>query len=1181
MVKFDAEVEGHEFWHVYHDFGGDDRPVDIALQCQPGGIWGVVVTGSAQFGYRGYDFLTISYRPESPVFWAEAYPGSHDSLPVMDDFASAVACDNQGRVYVTGRINQDYETKYKFLTVRYNADGTNEVFNVYDGMYDEMYLDGAIDIAVDYQDGGFAYVTGTVEQHVGGPDPHEYLKAIVIKYTKDSLGVDSHAEFGDDAHDVEAVELVPRPMAGAQSKGVCLLVKRAELDSEVVTMTTVMYKLRESNGNLDEEWVRHWYLGEDPEVNGPRGVAVDDDGYVGVVGNVTDARDTEDIAALVYEPNGCVRKDTAFTRGSDGNVELASDIAIYHEAGQDKFIAVVGTTDVDGTDDVLVVHYDWPAPWKWQEADTSMPTGTPATYVKDGAWLAFSPYNGLLYGAKGKQTGDFYSYSEAGGWAARASIPAGPSGKLPYKGAAGCADDDGHLYATKGNGTLEFWKYDIERDSWSQSAYVPMTPEDTKKPKAGTDVAFVRSGSTGYVILHKGGKNNFYRYNTAADSWGAMAKPNSASAKWGSGSWLAADTSGHVYALQGKYHEFWRYDVAQNSWNLVTHGNPYPFHSYKTGKDKKVAAGGCGTWYGGGLWSLKGNNTQELWHLVPGGYWSEQETIPKVGSSGKKKGVKAGGDIAAGDGILYAVKGSGINELWRYRPDTTSSWGTASYEIRRGPGSTDGGEMGIVEGHKCENPRWSSQADVCFTHDDDNGFSQVYVVRYGDPGVELAATEGSSGDNYFASFSPDGQTLAFEHEDTSVSPVHIYTVPVPGSDARRRAAVVPKPAVGADRTRIQGLTARPAPVAAVQRPLLQRPGKRSLVLDNGPMAVETPTQVSTLDWDHSHAEWHPSEPLLVAEIEDSTTYTQLCLIPLGGGDETVITDAAADHCWPKWLSDSELVYIYSEPGEYDRLAKLNLNSMVQTILTDGDYDVEDPPDPAFDGRSAAFIAQDNSGTYQVGLVGADGSNERLLTSSSRDLGEPDWSADGMAIAAVRWFGLTSQIGMVDTASGDFTSLTDSGCIRDKPDVYYVPTTGTNNVVYEREDPNGSDGNKPKPKPRPGTGIFLVRHKKHQDGVMGSGLATDLRRASPNPASGPVTVYWQVAQAGAHATVKAYDAAGRQVNVLFSGKVKAGLNEAVWTCRDSKGRTVPTGVYFCTLETKDDRISRKVILTEAD
>ncbi len=244
IAKLDGGTPGRVLWSTYHDFGGDDRPADIALQHQPDGQWGVVVTGSAQITDRGYDYLTTSHRPNGDRFWTKVYPGTHAPLPVMDDFATAVACDNQGRVYVTGRINQDSVTKYKFLTVRYNADGNNEVFNVYDGMYDEMYLDGTVDIAVDFEGGGFAYVTGTVEEHVGGPNPHEYLKALVIKYTKNSLIVDSHAEFGDDAHDVEAAELVSRPMASGQPRGVCLLVKRAELDSEVVTMTTVMYKLR-------------------------------------------------------------------------------------------------------------------------------------------------------------------------------------------------------------------------------------------------------------------------------------------------------------------------------------------------------------------------------------------------------------------------------------------------------------------------------------------------------------------------------------------------------------------------------------------------------------------------------------------------------------------------------------------------------------------------------------------------------------------------------------------------------------------------------------------------------------------------------------------------------------------------------------------------------------------------
>jgi len=176
---------------------------------------------------------------------------------------------------------------------------------------------------------------------------------------------------------------------------------------------------------------------------------------------------------------------------------------------------------------------------------------------------------------------------------------------------------------------------------------------------------------------------------------------------------------------------------------------------------------------------------------------------------------------------------------------------------------------------------------------------------------------------------------------------------------------------------------------------------------------------------------------------------------------------------------------------------------------------------------------------------------------------------------------TSQIGLVDAGTGDFTALTDSSAIRDHPDVFWSSSLLTNLVVYEREDMTATHGYGSGRRRRPGSGIFLVQHRGVQDGAMAAGLVTELRRAGPNPAAGPISVFWQVAAAGTDATVKVYDAAGRQVNVLFAGKAPVGLNQAVWRCCDEKGRRVATGVYFCTLETGEDRISRKVVLTSSE
>jgi len=86
------------------------------------------------------------------------------------------------------------------------------------------------------------------------------------------------------------------------------------------------------------------------------------------------------------------------------------------------------------------------------------------------------------------------------------------------------------------------------------------------------------------------------------------------------------------------------------------------------GKSKKSKDGGNAVFDNGGIWALKGGNTQEFWRYdVVAGTWAEKDTIPAFGTTGKKKKVKAGGDIVAfGGGAFFALKGNKTLELWRY-----------------------------------------------------------------------------------------------------------------------------------------------------------------------------------------------------------------------------------------------------------------------------------------------------------------------------------------------------------------------------------------------------------------------------------------------------------------------------------------------------------------------------------
>ncbi|MEO0073119.1 MAG: T9SS type A sorting domain-containing protein [candidate division WOR-3 bacterium] len=307
----------------------------------------------------------------------------------------------------------------------------------------------------------------------------------------------------------------------------------------------------------------------------------------------------------------------------------------------------------------------------WQEM-TSLPAG--AKPVKDGGWLAIVQPRGLVYAAKGNKTGEFYAFDPSNGtWTTLMSIPNGSEGKPPYKGATGVSDRNNYIYATKGNNTSGFWRYEISSGTWTQLADVPLG-RSGKAVKGGTDMVFTMEGDTGYVYLLKGYKTDFFRFNTVTGVWDTTLPeaPTGMKAKWDKGSWLVRMREWPrdvIFAHKAKYHELWMFDVATHSWGSQPLAS-MPFVGMM-GKSKKSKDGGCATFCDIYIFALKGGNTQEFWCYDPDDdRWFELETIPSIGSSNKRKRIKAGADIVTWDEddniILYALKGNKTNEFWRY-----------------------------------------------------------------------------------------------------------------------------------------------------------------------------------------------------------------------------------------------------------------------------------------------------------------------------------------------------------------------------------------------------------------------------------------------------------------------------------------------------------------------------------
>ena len=71
----------------------------------------------------------------------------------------------------------------------------------------------------------------------------------------------------------------------------------------------------------------------------------------------------------------------------------------------------------------------------------------------------------------------------------------------------------------------------------------------------------------------------------------------------------------------------------------------------------------------------------------------------------------------------------------------------------------------------------------------------------------------------------------------------------------------------------------------------------------------------------------------------------------------------------------------------------------------------------------------------------------------------------------------------------------------------------------------------------------------------------LGRSHPNPFSSTTTIRYGIPEAGS-VTVKVYDACGRRVRTIASGRRPAGMHEITWDGKNDSGADLAAGVYFC-------------------
>lgn len=221
------------------------------------------------------------------------------------------------------------------------------------------------------------------------------------------------------------------------------------------------------------------------------------------------------------------------------------------------------------------------------------------------------------------------------------------------------------IYAIRGAATKTFYEYNIDTNSWSSLTNIP----STGNVEEGADIAYPGSGDYIYVLVGNL-TQEFWRYSISGNSWTQLA--NTPSTVQGGGS--LEILGNYAYAFRGiNTTSFWRYDITQtpgaDSWNTGLDPADAP---------AAVRAGGSLTTDGTNIYATRGAGTTNFWRYnIVGDTWTTTlEDVPEfVGTAGD---TAAYGDLTYDpvSGDIYAVTGFGENDtpligetgpLYRYK----------------------------------------------------------------------------------------------------------------------------------------------------------------------------------------------------------------------------------------------------------------------------------------------------------------------------------------------------------------------------------------------------------------------------------------------------------------------------------------------------------------------------------
>ncbi|MFD2247153.1 T9SS type A sorting domain-containing protein [Pontibacter ruber] len=291
---------------------------------------GVYITGEILSNKTNWDYVSIRYDAATGnKIWKSFYNGGGNS----NDFATAIAVDNTGGVYVTGSNDQEF-TGSDYVTVCYDAATGNKIW---DSHYSKGGYFGEAFIAVNNQGGVF--ITGTTYSNETGYDITTIRYDAATGEQKWVKTYNGGSNYPDWARDIAVDHMGSVYVTGLSSD--------TYIDSKYIT-------IRYDAATGDQKWT-NFYNGEGNNPDEANAIAVDNVGGVYVTGTSQTGNNSYLFITIYYEGATGIQKWITSYSGKDSGLDEAGGIVTDNQGS----VIITGRDYTKNTGpDIVIVSYN-------------------------------------------------------------------------------------------------------------------------------------------------------------------------------------------------------------------------------------------------------------------------------------------------------------------------------------------------------------------------------------------------------------------------------------------------------------------------------------------------------------------------------------------------------------------------------------------------------------------------------------------------------------------------------------------------------------------------------------------------------------------------------------------------------------------------------------------------------